>query len=90
VVGRGTVEKPAIQIDGRQFSDGGSFSIQFPETSSAEITMTDMAGKVVWQQQLISKESFTSPALPLPNGIYLLRVQTPEQMQVKKLIRLQE
>jgi hypothetical protein len=65
----------------------GEVTVSFKkEQPEAELTLTDLQGKVI-QTQLVDQLKNTTIELPASSGIYFLHVRTPKGQQTLKLIK---
>ena len=69
-------------------TSAATFRLDIPEGSSIDrITLTDLSGKIIWQQAGLSyyDKDF---ALPASAGIYFVSIQSEEAIILKKVIKL--
>ena len=68
----------------------GKFQLQLSglKASSAEMTITDLAGKVVMQKQVKTNSGTISEAIVLKaaKGIYLLQIKADQQVITRRVV----
>lgn len=68
-----------------------SLTVSSPEPASAVVTVTDISGKLLWQQPISLNKGDNSldpgKVAALPKGMYILSITTDRQKQTVKLIR---
>jgi len=64
---------------------GGALSIKLPE-GATKLSITDAAGKIVYQKQVKQKEYLIDKSIFLKNGIYMVNVFTNAKSLSKKVV----
>lgn len=52
-----------------------------------QIDIQDITGKIVWSEKLQEEEQITIPVSQLPNGIYLIKIITKDEISVRRFIK---
>ncbi|MEL6867905.1 MAG: T9SS type A sorting domain-containing protein [Bacteroidota bacterium] len=86
VVSTKIIDDPSVQIYPNPAKD--VLHIQAPQTTIQEARLSNSTGQIVWSRTLQSRGTWTVDTSPMPSGFYLLRLDTPEGILLRKLMVL--
>jgi hypothetical protein len=91
--GVNTAQFNQVQLDivPNPVSGNAALRLQLPKSMQAEIQLTDLSGKVIWNQSYkleSGNRTLKIPAENLPAGMYFLRLVGADGQQSRKLIKI--
>ena len=78
----------ALTISPNPFDKGLQMKFEKVLVGKAFIQITNMVGKEVWTSELqMNSRQIDLPTLPLPAGVYILRIQHEQKIWTKMIVK---